>query len=303
MAEGAAFCVEHPALCSENGVASFFKALEDNNIHGAVVAACSPRFKPGIFDHEKILTERVNLREQVAWVMEPGSADMQMAAEDYLKMGIAKARGSIRALPFNIESVSTDILVIGAGITGITAAVEAAAAGYVVHLVEKEARPGGYASKLAGQIPFKEPFNKIAEPSVYQKIEELGMAQNINLYTETSVKSIKGQPGNFDVTLNTKSEKLLKVGAIVSAMGWKPYDATKLDRLGYGKSTKVITNLDFEHLVAEKRFEEIPDRVLFIQCAGSRDPEPLPYCSNNCCGTSLKQAAYIRKKNPQALRI
>lgn len=82
-------------------------------------------------------------------------------------------------------------------------------------------------------------------------------------------------------------------------MGWKPYEASKLSHLGYGGSPSVVTNLEFENLIVEKRYSEIPSRVLFILCAGSRDPDHLPYCSNNCCGSSLKQAMYIRQYAPE----
>ncbi len=40
--------------------------------------------------------------------------------------------------------------------------------------------------------------------------------------------------------------------------------------------------------------------MAFIQCAGSRDPEHLPYCSDFCCTASLKQALYVREQNPNA---
>lgn len=199
--ENAVFITEHPALCSENGVSTYFSAIEKSDLHGVLVAACSPRFKPELFEHDTVLTKRINLREQVAWVMEPGSEDMQMAAEDYLKMGIAKLKSSKTPVPYMDEQVSSDILIVGAGITGISAAIDGASAGYNIHLIEKEAHPGGYASKLKGQIPYKEPFDKIAEPIVYEKIVDLGLEQKIQLYTSTTIKRISGQPGNFEVEL------------------------------------------------------------------------------------------------------
>jgi len=295
-----ACCVVHPSMCSENGLGNYFDAIEEYNLDGTIIAACSSRFKSGIFDHEKIRSERVNIREQVAWVTEPGSEDSLMAAEDYIKMGMAKLSGSLKPIGYKPDSISSEILVVGAGITGITAATAAAAAGYFVHLIEKEERPGGYASRLSGQIPYKPPYNRLSEPSVIRKIEELGLYTNIQLYTSTTVKSISGQPGDFEVILDRKPEKRVRVGAIVSAMGWKPYDATRLSGLGYGTSPGVITNLEFEILIAEKRYRELPRRILFIQCAGSRDPEHLPYCSNYCCGTTLRQAYSLRKNKPDA---
>ncbi|MBN2699578.1 MAG: FAD-dependent oxidoreductase [Bacteroidales bacterium] len=297
---GAAFCREHPALCSKNGTDFYYSELENKELHGVVIAACSPRSKAGMFDHDRLLTERVNLREQVSWVMEPGHQDTQSAAEDYLRMGIARVAGSARPVPFRDSYHSSEILVVGAGITGLTAALEADSAGYVVHLVEKADRPGGYASKLAGQIPYKEPFNRIADPVIFKRIEELGTRKNINLYIKTTIATIKGQPGNFEVTLHGAYNGTIRVGAIVTAMGMKPYDPSALSHLGYGRLPGVLTSVEFEELIATRRYSEIPGRVLFIQCADSRDREHLPYCSNTCCGTTLKQATYIREHNPSA---
>ena len=297
---GAVFFQVHPALCSENGLRSYFDSIEKEDLHGVVLAACSPRFKSSLFDDERILAERVNLRELVAWVMEPGSEDTQMAAEDYIRMGMAKLRNSSRPVPYIPESVSSDILIVGAGVTGISAAIEAASAGYKVHLIEKTSHPGGYAARLAGQIPYREPYDRVCDPVIYEKIEQLGPQNDISLYTETTIKSISGEPGRFQVAFEGSRNGSIQVGAIVAAMGWKPYDPENLSGLGYGISPKVLTNVEFEELLFEKKIEEIPSKILFIQCAGSRDPDHLPYCSNYCCGSTLKQAALVREQNPNS---
>ncbi len=78
------------------------------------------------------------------------------------------------------------------------------------------------------------------------------------------------------------------MGAVVMAAGFRPYDATKLTKLGYGLSKDVITNLEMEELAKKGKVVRPSDgkpaeNVAFIQCAGSRDPEHLPYCSDFCC--------------------
>jgi quinone-modifying oxidoreductase subunit QmoA len=101
-----------------------------------------------------------------------------------------------------------------------------------------------------------------------------------------------------------------KVGAIVWATGWKPYDATKIDNLGFGQYKNVVTNVMMERLAApngptqgkiirpsdQKEIKSIG----FVQCAGSRDENHLPYCSAICCLASMKQATYIRTQYPEA---
>ena len=101
-----------------------------------------------------------------------------------------------------------------------------------------------------------------------------------------------------------------KVKAIVWATGWKPYDATKIDNLGFGKYPNVITNVIMERLASqngptEGKIVRPSDKkeitkIGFVQCAGSRDENHLPYCSAVCCLASMKQATYIRERYPEA---
>jgi quinone-modifying oxidoreductase subunit QmoA len=100
------------------------------------------------------------------------------------------------------------------------------------------------------------------------------------------------------------------VGAIVWATGWKPYDATKLENLGFGKYPNVVTNVQMERYASENGPSEgkilRPSdgreiaKIGFVQCAGSRDENHLPYCSAICCLASMKQATYIRERYPDA---
>jgi len=108
------------------------------------------------------------------------------------------------------------------------------------------------------------------------------------------------QPETFD----------LPVGAIVWSTGWEPYDAAKLDHLGYGRFSNVITNMMMERLAAPNgptqgqilrpSDNKAPETIAFAQCAGSRDENHLPYCSYICCMASLKHATYIREQYPDA---
>jgi quinone-modifying oxidoreductase subunit QmoA len=113
------------------------------------------------------------------------------------------------------------------------------------------------------------------------------------------------------VDLEMKPQTInLKVGAVVYATGWKPYDATKIDNLGFGKVRNVVTNVMMERLAAANgptagKILRPSDgkpvgRIAFAQCAGSRDENHLPFCSYICCLASLKQATYIREQNPES---
>lgn len=97
------------------------------------------------------------------------------------------------------------------------------------------------------------------------------------------------------------------VSSIVAATGWKPYDAAKLDNLGFGKCRNVVTNVMLERMAApdgpsggrilRPSDGKEPRTVAFVQCAGSRDENHLPYCSTVCCSASLKQASYLRAQS------
>ncbi len=102
----------------------------------------------------------------------------------------------------------------------------------------------------------------------------------------------------------------IKAGSIVLATGWKPYDAKKIDNLGFGTSPNIITNVMMERIASgngptQGKITRPSDgkeakRVAFVQCAGSRDENHLAFCSAVCCLASLKQATYVRDQYPDS---
>lgn len=299
----------HDILCSPDGVQLIKNDIKKDGINTVIIAACSPRVKYEEFDFPGCLTERVNIREFVAWMQPPNTDETQSIADDYMLMGIIRAQKSELPEPAILENLSNAILVIGGGITGMTAALEAAEAGYQVFLVEKEPQLGGFANKLYKKIPtrdFREPV--IVDTEIDKVISKVESQPNIKVYKSAKVEKTEGQPGLYDVTISSSSgSETVKIGAIVMATGWTPYDATKLDYLGYGKFKDIVTNIEFEEMAKKGTITRPSDgkeatKVAFIQCAGSRDPNHLPYCSSMCCATSLKQARYVRQ-NPDAVAM
>lgn len=113
------------------------------------------------------------------------------------------------------------------------------------------------------------------------------------------------------VDLDAEAKTLnLKVGSVVWTTGWEPYDASKIDNLGFGRYPNIITNMMMERLaspngptkgkILRPSDNKEPESFVFVQCAGSRDENHLPYCSYICCMASLKHATYIRERYPDA---
>ena len=296
----------HTNFCGEEGAAIIKKDL-DGGVNTVILAACSPRAKIDVFNYDPLTTilERVNLREQVVWCQPPNNEDTQMMAEDYMRMGIIKAQKSELPEPFS-ETISKAILVVGGGITGMAAATGVSKAGYEVVLVEKAPELGGFLAKVHKQLPTTPPYEDLEEPDIESRIKDVKEDGNIKLFTGAKIEKIEGAPGMFDAHINQNGKsETVRIGAIVLATGWVPYDATKLGHLGYGKSQNVITNVEMEEMAAKGEIVrpsdgKPPKSVVFIQCAGSRDENHLPYCSTVCCTTSLKQAKYIRENDPDA---
>jgi len=213
----------HPMFCGKEGVALIEKDIEGNGTNSMVIAACSRRVMWDVFRFPGCIVDRVNLREQVVWshprsefpaLTEDQKDDgvhfdrLQMLAEDYLKMGMARVEKSQLPEAYQVENFNRRILVIGGGITGLTAALDAADAGYDVTVVEKQAELGGHARNWRKQLPLGTPYLELSPPVIEEKIKAVQDHPRITLKTETAVARLAGEPGNFTVTLKKPGEKI-----------------------------------------------------------------------------------------------
>ena len=282
------------------------------------------------------------------------------------------------------DQIQAEMLVVGGGIAGMTAAIETAELGKKVILVERNPSLGGRV------VASNQYFPKLCPPTCGMEINLKRMRSNPNvrILTLAEVESVSGAPGDYEIRIKLnprfvnekctacgECEKVCeierdndfnygidktkaiylphlmayprryvvdpqhagddrmkkcveacdydaieldmqprtvtaKVGAIVWATGWKPYDATKLDHLGFGELPNVITNVMMERYASENgptegKIVRPSDggeiaKIGFVQCAGSRDENHLPYCSSICCLASMKQATYVRERYPDA---
>ncbi|CAG35836.1 hydrogenase iron-sulfur subunit [Desulfotalea psychrophila] len=336
-------CKTHECLCGAAG-----RALIEADIaagtNTVVVGACSPRVMTGEFNFGKDkITVRANLREQVVWSEakpaegeEPHAeavAFLQETAEDYMRMACTRAQKTELADPFHLEIITKTVMVMGGGIAGLTAAKEAAAAGYEVLLVEKEAQLGGKALGWRKSFPSKAPWTDLEENPADALVAAVTADDKITVKLATEVARIGGAPGAFrvsfkDVGTQTEwdapakvavdeqdaidkgemenpneglqvytavDENATLVGSVVLATGWTPADVSQYEHLGYGKLTNVVTNAEFEKIAKEGK---VPANVAFVQSPGGKDSDDdFPYCNSVTSMVALKQAQYVCQDN------
>jgi quinone-modifying oxidoreductase, subunit QmoB len=295
---------EHDALCSPEGV-EMIQADVDAGATHLLLGACSPRVKSGEFSFGDAVIERCPLREFAVWATEPtyeGEEEegicRQEVGEDYLRLSIAKLDKCTKPTPYQIEGeVYKTIMVVGGGPAGMTAAIEAAKAGSQVVLVEKEAQLGGFMTKMAKRAPETPPYAELEEVGLEDMVAAIEGDANIQVFTGTTVAKTAGMPGNFDVELS--NGEALKIGAIVQATGWLPYEKENLKDDLSSDLPGVLSNVEMEEKAKAGDLGGLGG-VAFIQCAGSRDENHLPYCSAFCCTVSCKQAIMVKEANPEA---
>jgi quinone-modifying oxidoreductase subunit QmoB len=302
---GAAHFASSPCLCGPEGVAAIRTAVDAGTVDGVVVAACSQRHKQAEFrlDPTKVQVERVALREQVAWTHPARHEDTQAVAEDLLRMGIVRAQKMVPAKRI-AEPIEQTVLVVGGGLAGLTAARSAAMLGHPVLLVERSAELGGHLAGVRDVVPDVPPYDRLHPNPVFDLMKTVRSDPRVRVLVSARIAQISGQPGQFVVDVEGPSGKeTFRAGAVVQATGARPYDASRLGHLGAGASPDVITSADLEPMLTRRELArpsdgKRPQRVVFVQCAGSRDEAHLRYCSSECCATSLRQVMAIHEAWP-----
>ena len=300
-------------MCSNPGQEMITQDIKDNNLNRVVVAACSPNMHERTFRAalrsaglNQYLLEMANIREQCSWVhSDPAEATEKAKA-------LVHAAVSRVQLHEELESMSVDmcpnVLVIGGGIAGMTAALELADAGNQVYIIEKNDHLGGNLAR----VDLTAPYLYSARDLLTERITRTKSHEKINVYLNSRLKDLTGFIGNFKATIGSSNGEDsdsgknvdVEIGNVVVCTGYKEFDASRIVHYGYGKLPNVITSFELEKMIRAGRIVtkegNIPKYVAIIHCVGSRSQEFHPYCSRVCCMTALKYAHEIKSANPES---
>jgi heterodisulfide reductase subunit A len=197
----------HKYLCSKPAQELILDSVKKENLDRVVVASCTPRMHLATFQAvleraglNPFMLEFVNIREQDSWVHGPhASAEATRKAISLIRGGYERSQ-QLEALQTISEKGSREILIVGGGIAGITAALELGYLGYKVHLVERKPSIGGNMAKLTKVFPTLDCAQCILTP----RMAEVGRNPNVALYTYSEVQEVSGRPGNYDAKVFMK---------------------------------------------------------------------------------------------------
>ena len=241
----------HGPLCIPEGVQALREGLAAAEASRVVIAACSERVNHDVFSPASLgvdMVGRVNIRELVAWSKPPGEPETQALAEDYVRMGIQRLLWS-RKPEREERDIDTGLLVVGGGISGLTAALEAANSGHDVHLVERQPELGGWMARFPKLFPTTPPYRELEPVRIDELIAAVIGHPRITVHTGAEVAAVAGEPGGLMVTLDEGGRSSeFPAGAVVMATGWQP-DLSVLDRLGVADLPDVVSNVAFEEMV------------------------------------------------------
>jgi heterodisulfide reductase subunit A-like polyferredoxin len=285
--------------CSQDTQAHIRDMIEEYQLNRVVVASCTPRTHEPLFQEtireaglNRHLFEMANIRDQCSWVHMGLSEEATEKAKDLMRMAVAKVR-LVQPLPTITLDVTQSALVLGGGPAGMSAALSLAAQGFAVDLVEKSDRLGGNLNSVLSTVEGRD--TRILLKDMRSRIEA---NDKITVHLESTLETVEGFVGQFKTTINGngKGNRVIEHGVAVIATGARESKPTEYL---YGQDKRVVTGQEFEKLLHDTPPEQLPARVVFIQCVGSRE-EGHMYCSRVCCRESIKNALSLKKSKPEA---
>ena len=194
-------------MCSDPGQKLVRETIREKNLDGIVMSNCSPTLHERTFRNlataegiNPYQCEIANIREQCSW---PHSSDRETATDKaiaIIRISIEKLRQNISLIPM-VVPLTKKVLIIGAGVAGMQAALDIADGGYEVVLVEKAPSIGGHATQLSGTFPTLERVPSLVTPIM----AKVASHPRINLYRYSEIETVSGYVGNFQVSIRHKA--------------------------------------------------------------------------------------------------
>ncbi|NHI93369.1 MAG: hydrogenase iron-sulfur subunit [Candidatus Lokiarchaeota archaeon] len=192
-------------VCQEKNLKGIINLVKDNFINKIVIAACSPRTHQFIFERifEEIIDrsniEIANIREQCCWVHKKDPKLALKKAKILIETAVERV---ILQKEVQVKKVKVEksIAILGGGIAGMTLALNMAHAGIKTYLIEKSPTIGGKVARW-------DRISGMGDCSVCflsDMIGELVKEKNLTIYTNTEIKRVSGEVGNFTITLKRK---------------------------------------------------------------------------------------------------
>jgi len=297
--------------CLEEGREQISRVITEHNLNRLVVAACSHRTHEALFQRvarqgglNPYLLEVANIREHCAWPHADDPAGATREAKELVRLAVARARLAEPVHKHKVEPVRR-ALVIGGGVSGMTAALNIADAGYDVTLVERNSGLGGNLQHIYYVAEGDNPQRLLRD-----LVNRVLGHQRIDVLAHSEVVAHEGSVGAFRSrvrTWNTDGQGVRAVargrigtdrevehGVTIVATGGQEWRGNVFL---YGQDERVVTSFDLEEIITH-RPEQIVDlkEVVFIQCV--RRPGEIEYCSRTCCTNTMKNGIRIKLLNP-----
>ena len=283
--------------CSTDTQDHMAQVIQEENLNRIVIAACSPRTHEPLFQDtlkeaglNGYLVEMANIRNHNAWVHNNEPERATEKARDQVRMAVAKAQRQGPLESYQVQVICKG-LVIGGGVSGMTAALGLAGQGYEVVLLEQSDHLGGNARHLLSTGK-----GEPVRPMLEDMIARVEGHEKIQVLKNARLSSASGTVGNFESRVEAgDGVHTIDYGAAVVATGARE---SVPEAYMYGKDPRIMTHqqMDAAIMADPDRFRAA-DSAVFIQCVGSRD-EKRPYCSRICCTHSVKSAIELKTMNP-----
>jgi len=297
-------CEDNLYSCSSDSQVRIKELIKEFKLNRFIVASCTPRTHESLFQEScqeaglnKYLFEMINIRDQCSWVHMTEKELATEKAKDLITMGVAKSRFLKPQKEEKMEITPTAI-VIGGGVSGMTAALNIANKEFKTYIVEKEKNLGGNLRNLNKLYPTQEDSSFFLKELIEKVLEN----KYIQISLDSKIKEVKGYLGNYDVSVIDSKKEVhdLKIGTIIVATGAKELKPHGLYEYGV-KNDDVITQMELEQklLNPDKSWVDRINRVTLILCAQARQKDGITYCSNVCCGTSIKNINILKKLKPE----